>query len=61
MSQYDMYRLTRPWKPKSSAQNANETINEILSRLETTKEKLLQIVVMIDGGFMRTLAAAHHR
>ncbi len=37
------------------------TTNELLFRLADAKERLLGIVAMTDGAFLRVLAAAHHK
>jgi hypothetical protein len=43
-----------------SSEWGNDTINELLFRLASEKERLLGIVAMMDSAFIRVLAAAHH-
>ena len=45
-----------------SVQNADDdTNNELLFQLASTKERLLGIVAMMDSAFVRVLAAVHHK
>jgi hypothetical protein len=58
---YAAMLMSREALIKSAIEADDEVMDEILSRLTTSREKLHQIVTMIDCALTRTLAAAHHK